>query len=121
MDDLLIVLILVLVGPIFVLFIAAIIQMSKKQLKNNKALKDNLEFGEIDLEQQKMFVTAYGGRNNIKDVSLAQNRITVEVVDVDKVDVPELQLLGATGVLITQNAIKCSFQERAPFIFKLLQ
>lgn len=121
MDDLLIILILVLVVPVFVLFITAIIQMSRKQFKSNKALKNNLEFGETDIEQQKMFKDAYGGKENIKEVTLTQNRITVTVVDVDKVDLAELQILGATGVLITQNTIKCSYQERAPFIYKLLQ
>lgn len=115
------ILLLVMIIPVFILVIVALIQATRKQVKNNKKLKSNLEHGAVDLEQQIMFLEAYGGRNNILNTNLEQSRITVKVKDVDKVDVFQLQSLGASNVLITQTNVKCSFQERAPFVYKLLQ
>lgn len=115
------ILLLVMIIPVFVLVVIALIQATRKQVKNNKTLKSNLEHGVVDLEQQTMFLEAYGGRNNIVDTAMDQSRITVKVKDVDKVDVYQLQSLGASNVLITQTNVKCSFQERAPFVYKLLQ
>ena len=48
------------------------------------------------------------------------SRVSVAVKDLEKVKTEELKEMGATGVLLVGNVVKCSFGDRAPYIYKLL-
>jgi phosphotransferase system IIB component len=63
----------------------------------------------------------FGGEDNIEDVSLQMSRVSVIVKAMDKVKTEELKEMGATGVLLVGNVVKCSFGDRAPYIYKLLE
>lgn len=110
-------LLLVPLGLIFGLMIAAIVIRIVKYNKLKKASKPE----EIDEEQRQMFIEVYGGLSNILKVNQDMSRLTVEVKDLGKVDVHKLKELGATGVLVTGNIIKASFGERAKYIKELLK
>lgn len=110
------ILLIVFLVLIFGLMIAAIIVRVVKVAKLNKKTS-----GEIDLEQQKIFLEAYGGKDNIVSVNNEMSRVIVEVKDLNLADPQKLKELGATGVLISGNVIKASFQERASFIAELLK
>ncbi len=110
-----VILVAVLMGLIFAIMIAAIIirlvKASRKKSNNNS----------LDHKQREIFLNAYGGSKNIISVSNEMSRIIVEVKDVENVDGNVLKDLGATGVLITGNVVKASFQERAKNIYEIIK
>jgi glucose-like phosphotransferase system IIB component len=61
------------------------------------------------------------GENNIVDVNMEMSRITVTVKDVDKVNAEKLKELGASGVLLVGNQVKCSFKENIENIYNTLK
>lgn len=102
--------------PIAVLALFAIFKTIKNQKKKNKSISD-----EVDLEQQEIFYNAYGGSENILEVNLEMNRVTVKVVDIEKVDGEKLKELGATGVLLVGDLVKASYSDRAKYVYKLME
>lgn len=58
------------------------------------------------------YLDFFGGEENIVSVSKNLTRVTVEVVDLEKVNFEKLRELNI-GVFITGNVIKCSSQEFA--------
>lgn len=89
--------------PIFILvmvcFVKLLVKHFKKVSKNNN--KNNIKYLEY-----------FGGNDNVINVSKNLSRVTVEVKDVDKVNLNVLKEQGI-GVMITGNIIKCSSQEFA--------
>lgn len=102
--------------PVAVLALFAIFKTIKNQKKKNKPVSD-----EVDLEQQEIFYNAYGGSENILEVNLEMNRVTVRVVDIEKVDGEKLKELGATGVLLVGDLVKASYSDRAKYVYKLME
>ena len=49
------------------------------------------------------------------------SRITVKVLDTEKVNGERLKELGATGVLIVGDLIKASYSDRAKYVYKLME
>lgn len=99
------------------LIIAAIVM----RIINYRKLKKSIKPSTIDPEQQKLFFEVYGGKDNIIDVKQEMSRLTVEVKDLNKVNLNQLKDLGAKGVLVMGNAVKASFGERAEYISELLK
>ncbi len=110
------ILLIAFLAVVFGIMIAAIITRIVKVVKKNK----NKSKG-IDFEQQMVFLEAYGGKDNIVNVNNEMSRVIVEVKDVELADPLKIKELGATGVLISGNIIKASFQERAKYITELLK
>ncbi|MFA5542934.1 MAG: PTS transporter subunit EIIB [Bacilli bacterium] len=114
-DGWVVILVAILMVAIFGVMIAAIIvrivKVSRKKTSN----------GSIDYEQKEIFENAYGGKSNIISVHNELSRLIVEVKDVENVNGQMLKDLGATGVLITGNIVKASFQERAKNIYELIK
>ena len=61
------------------------------------------------------------GEGNIEKVEVEMSRLTVSVKDIDIVKAEELKNLGANGVLLVGNKVKCSFSENAEEIYNLLK
>lgn len=99
------------------LIIAAIVM----RIINYRKLKKSIKPSTVDSEQQKLFFEVYGGKDNIIDVKQEMSRLTVEVKDLNKVNLNQLKDLGAKGVLVMGNAVKASFGERAEYISELLK
>ncbi|MDD3171377.1 MAG: PTS transporter subunit EIIB [Bacilli bacterium] len=116
-----IILLIICVVPILLLALFAIFRTINSKSKKAKEHMENIEKEPKDLEQQKIFYDAYGGSENILDIMIAMSRITVHVADIDKVNGDALKELGATGVLLVGNEVKCSFGDRASYIYKLLE
>ena len=105
--------------PIALLIVYGIVKMilkAKKSLKKSSVLEE-----EKDQEQLALFESAYGGRANMVSVSNEINRVTVEVNDIQLVDAQKLKELGATGVLLVGNQVKCGFGDRAIYVYNLLK
>lgn len=109
------ILVVALMVIIFGIMIAAIIVRIIKASKKKSSLMS------VDHEQKVLFENAYGGKDNIISVNNEMSRLIVEVKDVDKVSGETLKELGATGVLITGNVVKASFQERAKNIYEMIK
>jgi len=100
---------------ILLIIIAAVLRIKKyNQLRKVKS-------DEVDPFQQQQFYELYGGKENILDVKCEMSRVTVNVKDVEKVDLSRLKEFGANGILVTGNYIKASFGDRANYIYKLLK
>lgn len=84
----------------FVVFTINIIKRTKK----TKKVATNPINSESEL------VIAFG-KDNIKKVDMEMSRITITLDNVDMVDTEKIKSLGASGVLIVGNQIKCSFKE----------
>ncbi|MCK9536123.1 MAG: hypothetical protein M0R05_00820 [Bacilli bacterium] len=105
--------------PIMVLMLYALIMTINKRrqqtLARNKEIKES-----TDNTQKELFYRLYGGEDNIVNVTGELSRISVQVKEIDKVLVEELKETGAKGVLLVNDIVKCSFGDRASYIYKLL-
>lgn len=112
-DWLIIVLSLAIVVPIFILMIVAIAIAIHKRGKYLKKPKQNNN-------QITRYYALCFGENNILDVEMEMSRVTVTVKDIDLVDANKLKELGANGVLLVGNKIKCSFDD-ATSVYEVLK
>lgn len=120
-EELAIILLLCCVVPIGGLIIAALIL----RIRNSKIKKSNLdekinEQG-IDQEQRTEFLNAYGGEENVQEVSIERNKVSVKVIDIEKVQGDALKELGASNVLLIGNEVRCSFEDRAEYVYNLIK
>ena len=120
-ENIAIMILLLCVVPILILMVIAIIIAIRRSIRVNKERNLNIQGEEIDLEQQKLFFNAYGGKDNVLDVIKEMNRITVRVEDMDLVNSEELKNLGATGVLLVGDSVKSSFGDRASYVYNLIE
>ena len=88
---------------IVILAIVAFVIRLTKTIKLNRKGKNKVEVSEDIL-------LAYGGKDNIKAVSKEMTRLTVEVIDLEKVNPERIKELGAKNVLIMGNQIKSTFE-----------
>lgn len=107
--------------PVAVLGIWAIIKSTKVRKAKNKEYQEHIACEDVDLEQRKVFYDAFGGEDNVLEVSIEMNRVTVKTSDINKVDGSRLKELGATGVLLVGDLVKASFGDRAKYIYKLME
>ncbi len=107
--------------PIAVLCIFAIIKTLKTRKARAKEREAIIEEEPIDVDQRKIFYEAYGGEDNVLEITQEMSRITVKVLDTEKVNGERLKELGATGVLIVGDLIKASYSDRAKYVYKLME
>ena len=119
-DDIALIILAVCILPIIILMVYAIIVAIRKNLVRSKEREEAIRASEDDSQRQ-LFIDLFGGEDNIEDVSLQMSRVSVTVKAMDKVKTEELKEMGATGVLLVGNVVKCSYGDRAPYIYKLLE
>ena len=102
--------------PIAVLIILAIIFRIKNSVKRSKGHEETLG----DDSQRKEFIDAFGGEDNYIDASIERIKVIVKLRDPELVNGERLQELGAKGVLIVGNEVRCSFGDRAEYVYKTL-
>ena len=105
--------------PILALIVYAIVVAIRRNNKRSK-LRDKEISESVDVTQIELFNEVYGGKANIKAVKRELGRISVEVEDIEKVQVEKLKELGANGVLLVGSEVKCSFGDRASYIYNIL-
>ncbi len=120
-ETLSLILLAICVLPIAVLIVIAVVKMVVNLKKANDTYKDSLEDGIISNEQRTLFYDALGGEGNVTSVENEMNRIIINVIDVEVVNAEKLQELGATGILIAGNIVKCGFGDRAKNVYELLK
>ena len=101
--------------PIAILIILAIVLRIKNGVKKGKT-----EEKEVDNEQRLVFLEAFGGEDNFINAALERIKVIVKVKDPDLIQGERLQELGAKGVLIVGNEVRCSFGDRAEYVYKTL-
>ena len=104
------------VVPIAVLIILAIIFRIKNSVKKGK--KEDVE--EVDDEQRKSFLEAFGGEDNYISCANERIKVIVKVKDPDLIQGEKLKELGANGVLIVGNEVRCSFGDRALYVYNTI-
>ncbi|QJC36392.1 PTS glucose transporter subunit IIBC [Enterobacteriaceae endosymbiont of Donacia simplex] len=57
----------------------------------------------------KKLVEAFGGGNNITNLDACITRLRISVINIKKVDIKELKLLGASAVIIAGNGVQAIF------------
>ena len=90
---------------IVILAIVAFIIRLTKTIKLNRKGKKQQPIVSEDL------LLAYGGKENIEAVSKEMTRLTVEVVDLEKVNPEKIKELGAKNVLIMGNQVKSTYED----------
>ena len=90
---------------IVILAIVAFIIRLTKTIKLNRKGKKQQPIVSDDL------LIAYGGKENIEAVSKEMTRLTVEVVDLEKVNPEKIKELGAKNVLIMGNQVKSTYED----------
>ena len=106
--------------PIAILCIFAIIKAIKNRKMKDKKEKEALENEPVDIDQRKIFYEAYGGEDNVLEVTQEMSRITVKVKDIEKVNGERLKELGASGVLLVGDLVKASYSDRSKYVYKLI-
>ena len=102
-------------GPILILLVIATFIALKKRIKLAK------KYSKIKNQELNNEYAAAYGKDNILSVSMEMSRITVSVKDVDLVKPERLKELGASGVLLVGNQVKCSFKENVEGIYKSIK
>lgn len=105
--------------PIFVLLVIATIIGVTRRIKMASKYKKNNVY--IDEGLRTSLLEAFGNQDNISQVEVEMSRLTVTVKDIELVNAENLKSLGANGVLLVGNKVKCSFGEKAEEISKLLK
>ena len=106
--------------PIFVLLIVATVIALVKRIKMARKYKKGQQQAEGNEELKKALVDAFG-ENNIEKVESEMSRLTITVKDIEIVKTDVLKELGANGVLLVGNMVKCSFGDKAEEICNLLK
>ena len=103
--------------PIAALIILAIILRIKNSIrkKNSKEL-----LKEDNSEQKQVFLEAFGGEDNFISAAIERAKVIVKIKDPDLIQGEKLQELGASGVLIVGNEARCSFGDRAQYVYDTL-
>lgn len=115
-----IILLLVCIVPLFTLIIISFIKGIARQKKAQKDHQATADKNPADLTQKALFTDAFGGEGNITCIEAKLSRITVKVKDLSLVNADALKALGASGVLFTEDMVKASFGDRAPYVYQLL-
>ena len=100
-----------LTGAIILLALVAFVIALVKRTKISKNVKS---------ENNEDLISAFGS-GNIKEVNMEMSRITVTVNDVEIVNAERIKELGASGVLLVGNMVKCSFKENVEEIYNDLK
>lgn len=104
--------------PIAAVIILALIKTIKFAKKKQSFIEEE---SENTIEQKAVFFEAYGGESNVKEIVNEMSRITVTVEDIDLVNTEKLKELGATGILLVGNQVKCGFGDRAKNIYNIMK
>lgn len=101
--------------PILVIAAIAFVKLviknreNKKILKNANASEVKLKKGKKEPKVSQNYLSYFGSEDNILSISKNLTRVTIEVKNLEMVDLEGLKKEGV-GVLITGNVIKCSSQ-----------
>ena len=120
-EALALILLAVCVLPIAGLIVYSLVKTILNSKKQNDELNNAINGQEKDLEQREIFYDAFGGESNVCSVENEMNRIIVTVEDITLVEADSLKELGATGVLLAGNTVKCGFGDRAKYIYELMK
>ncbi len=71
-----------------------------------KRRNKNKEEETFDNETLKRLVSSFGGKDNIIDIQNNSQRLSISVKNLEKVELNELNNLGAQGVFVSGNKIK---------------
>ena len=107
---------IVLTSAILVLALIAVIIAIVKNTKKANQRKKIIESEGKNLELIEAF-----GEANIKDVEMEMSRITITVKNVEIVNADKIKELGASGVLLVGDKVKCSFKENVEEIYNELK
>lgn len=118
-DDIALIVLAICILPIIILMVYAIIVALRKNRIKSAEREKEIRASDDD-SQKKLFIDLFGGADNIESVAVQMSRVSVTVKALDKVKVEELKEMGATGILLVGNVVKCSFGDRAPYIYKIL-
>lgn len=120
-EALALILLAICVLPIAALIIYSFVRVILNSKKHGVEQQKIIDGQEKDLEQRAIFYEAFGGESNVKNIENEMNRIIVEVEDITLVNGESLKELGATGVLLVGNIVKCGFGDRAKYIYELMK
>lgn len=98
----------ILIVPVCLIVLLAIVAFV---IRLTKTIKLNRKFKKKDIGNSEELLLAYGGKENISDVSKEMTRLSVGVIDLEKVNPERIKELGAKNVLIVGNQIKSTFDD----------
>ena len=97
----------ILIVPVCLIVILAIVAFI---IRLTKTIKLNRKGKKLPLVSDDLLL-AYGGKENIEKVSKEMTRLTVEVIDLEKVNPEAIKELGAKNVLIMGNQVKSTYED----------
>ena len=104
---------------VFILIVVVAVKIAIKQVRRKRLTKQSLDEDSGELKNK--VLDAFGNRDNIEKITHEMSRLTVRVKDLTKANLEELKALGATGILVMGNDIKCAFGEQAERIYNLIK
>lgn len=107
--------------PVAVLIVLALVLRIRNSRLSSKNGVESAPSLEEDKEQRANFLDAYGGEDNVLEISLERSKISVKVKEVDKVNGDRLKELGAVNVIIIGNEVRSSYSDRASSVYELIK
>ena len=98
----------ILIVPVCLIVILAIVAFI---IRFTKTIKLNRKGKKTSINVNEDLLLAYGGKENIESVSKEMTRLTVSVVDLEKVNPERIKELGAKNVLIMGNQVKSTYED----------
>jgi phosphotransferase system IIB component len=105
-ENLAIILMLIIVVPIILLSLFVFVRIFIKGLKSGRKVE------KLDIDTG-IILDAFGGKDNITDVVREMSRVTITLKDIELINKDMLMNLGATGILLVGDKVKCNFKEKA--------
>ena len=101
--------ILIIVGCVILLSVAIIIPISINKRKKSPKIDNNV------------WLIALGNKENIKEVNAIGTRLTVNLVDKEKIDREKLKELGVSSVLTMSNKVTLVIEGKAEIIAEAIK
>lgn len=97
----------ILIVPVCLIVILAIVAFI---IRLTKTIKLNRKFKKESTPLNEDLLLAYGGKENISEVNKEMTRLTVSVIDLEKINPERIKELGAKNVLIVGNQVKSTYE-----------
>lgn len=99
-----------------IIILGILIYLGFTHLIKNKEFKNTIS-STVDIDA---LIQALGGQENIQEVSSSPSKLTVKLGN-EKVDIPAIQALGASGIVEGNQSLSMIFGKQSPLIAEDLQ
>ena len=108
-NQMLLIILFIVAGLVVIIGVVLLVYFLVHKKKNHKVIIDN-----------NVWFLALGNKENIKEISGVGSRLTIKLVDKDKIDREKLKELGVSSVLVMSNKVTLVVEGQAEKLSEIL-